>query len=39
MGKLVSPFFGSVTGGGVSIQTYDLKGRPEYGESGLPEGA
>lgn len=29
---------GSVTGGGVSIQTYDLKGRPEYGEFGLPEG-
>ncbi|MEU0898721.1 dihydrofolate reductase family protein [Streptomyces massasporeus] len=30
---------GSVTGGGVSIQTYDLKGRPEYGEFGLPEGS
>ncbi|MFH9013256.1 dihydrofolate reductase family protein [Streptomyces sp. NPDC017943] len=30
---------GSVTGAGVSIQTYDLKGRPEYGEFGLPEDA
>ena len=30
---------GSVTGGGVSIQTYDLKGRPEYGEFGLPDDA
>ncbi|MFB8244669.1 dihydrofolate reductase family protein [Streptomyces sp. NPDC001046] len=28
---------GSVTGAGVSIQTYDLKGRPEYGEFTLPE--
>lgn len=30
---------GSVTGGGVSIQTCDLKGRPEYGEFGLPDDA
>ncbi|MEG8280592.1 dihydrofolate reductase family protein [Streptomyces sp. AHA2] len=30
---------GSVTGAGVSIQTYDLKGRPEYGEFTLPEDA
>jgi dihydrofolate reductase len=30
---------GSVTGAGVSVQTYDLKGRPEYGEFSLPEDA
>ncbi|MFD5156776.1 dihydrofolate reductase family protein [Streptomyces hawaiiensis] len=30
---------GSVTGAGVSIQTYDLKGRPEYGEFALPQDA
>ena len=28
-----------VTGAGVSIQTYDLKGRPEYGEYTLPDNA
>ncbi|MFC9680894.1 dihydrofolate reductase family protein [Streptomyces sp. NPDC056948] len=30
---------GSVTGAGVSMQTYDLAGRPEYGEYKLPEDA
>ncbi|MFE1248341.1 dihydrofolate reductase family protein [Streptomyces sp. NPDC058735] len=30
---------GSVTGTGVSIQTYHPKGRPEYGEYGMPEEA
>lgn len=30
---------GSVTGAGVSVQTYDVAGRPQYGEFGLPEGA
>ncbi|MET9390940.1 dihydrofolate reductase family protein [Streptomyces sp. NPDC006624] len=30
---------GSVTGAGVSIGTYHPKGRPEYGEYGLPEDA
>lgn len=28
---------GRITGAGVSIQTYDLAGRPEYGEYTLPE--
>jgi dihydrofolate reductase len=28
---------GRVTAAGVSIQTYDLAGRPEYGEFGLPD--
>ncbi|GAA2574046.1 MULTISPECIES: dihydrofolate reductase family protein [Streptomyces] len=30
---------GSVSGAGVSMQTYDLAGRPEYGEYKLPEDA
>ncbi|MER6345884.1 dihydrofolate reductase family protein [Streptomyces sp. NPDC001595] len=30
---------GSVTGAGVSIQTYDVSGRPEYGTFELPEDA
>ncbi|MEV6804724.1 dihydrofolate reductase family protein [Streptomyces sp. NPDC051132] len=30
---------GHVTGSGVSVQTYDLAGRPEYGTFGLPDGS